>query len=239
MGLFKNVFGGKNGNDNPPPYTDFEEGDYFYCEDDGHYQMFKVLKSEKENGGVHVMMFWETDQKPTPADLPTLPVKAYHAPIAVDGFTNPQFLAKGTVEDGDLIGYLEFVKQTNQVDEIVKYAQKYYKEAYQLTDEKKYDEAIARYSLAIEVMPGFFEAIDNRAFCKMDLGRWEDAIADFEMSLQVEPEGMAAVFSIGECYLKMRNLPKAREYFERGLRIDPNHELSQRFLKKTIELMGG
>lgn len=47
-----------------------------------------------------------------------------------------------------------------------------------LTDEKKLFEAIDSYSKAIDLFPPFFEAIDNRAFCKMDLGMWAEAIED-------------------------------------------------------------
>ena len=36
----------------------------------------------------------------------------------------------------------------------------------------------------LELKTDIFEAIDNRAFCKMDLGLWADAIEDFKLSFK-------------------------------------------------------
>ena len=118
-------------------------------------------------------------------------------------------------------------------------ANELYTKALTLTDEKKYEEAIEYYSKAFEMFPLFYEAMDNRAFVKMDLGRWQDAIDDFQISLSVNPESVLAEFSIGECYLKMKDYLSAKEQFEKALLIDPNDKRSQELLTKTEALLRG
>jgi tetratricopeptide (TPR) repeat protein len=135
-------------------------------------------------------------------------------------------------------GYFEYIKQTQNFDEVVKYANQFYQEAYRLTNEKQYEAAIEQYTRAIDLMPVFYEAIDNRAFVKMDLGRWDEAIADFELSLTVEPDSVLAVFSIGECHYKMKDYATSKGFFERALAIDPAHVHSRAFLIKAKQLLG-
>ena len=221
--------------ENPTPFT---AGDIFYTRHEGGYHVSKLLRFDPDFDAYHVMIFEPLDHEPTAADLPKLEVVMLHVPIDRAGFENPVLLRNSPVTDDDLAGYREYIVQTHQVNELVRLAQDHYQRAYYLGDEKKHEEAIAQYTLAIELIPGFFEAIDNRAFTKMDLGRWEEAIADFELSLTVEPNSVLAEFSIGECYLKMKNIPMAIQQFEKVLKIDPNHALGQQFLAKAKALGG-
>jgi hypothetical protein len=89
-------------------------------------------------------------------------VRVYHAPIDKNGFANPQLFLKTQVQDTDLLGYHEYLKQTKNINEIVSNAKKYYKEAHGLTSQGNHVEAINKYSIAINLLPNFFEAIFNR-----------------------------------------------------------------------------
>jgi tetratricopeptide (TPR) repeat protein len=115
----------------------------------------------------------------------------------------------------------------------------YYQSGLVLTDKKLHDDAIDAYSKAIDLFPQFFEAIDNRAFCKMDLARWNEAIEDFNLSLQVNPNSVLAEFSIGECYFKMKDYQNAKTQFEKAQRIDPSHEAPRLFLDKVNKILNG
>lgn len=232
MGIFSNLF-----SKTPPPPI-FEEGDVFYTQIDGQYHISKLLRHDQPSETYHVLIYQPVNSLPRPENLAALSIMVYHAPIARNGFSNPQLLAKSKVNDNDLLGYREYIRQTNDVDEIVRLAKAYYQAGYALTTAKEHKQAIEKYTLAIELIPAFFEAIDNRAFCKMDMGRWQEAIADFELSLTVHPKSVLAEFSIGECYLKMKDLTRAAEQFEKALAIDPNHKLSIDFLAK-VRAMGG
>ncbi len=225
MGIFNNFF-----SKTPPPPPNFQEGDVFYTHFDGQYHIFKLLRHDIAQKTCHVLIYQPIAQLPVAVQLDRLQVMVYHAPIAQDGFSNPQLLANSKVTDDDILGYHEYIRQTDNVAEIVRLGKQYYKEAFDLSSLKRHRQAIAKYSLAIELIPTFFEAIDNRAFCKMDMGRWQEAIADFELSLTVEPVSLLAEFSIGECYLNMKDAKRAALQFEKALAIDPKHKLSQDFL---------
>lgn len=218
-----------------PNNNAFEAGDIFYTQKEGTFSLFKLIKFDVEFNTYHIIVYAPVDTLPSQESIKDLNILAYHAPIDKNGFSDPILLYKSTLENEDLVGYLEYIKQTGHMDEIVQYASKFYKEAYQLGTEKEHEKAIESYSKAIELIPNFFEAIDNRAFSKMDLARWNDAVEDFELSLKVNPDSFLAIFSIGECYFKSAEYEKAKNYFEQAAVIDPNHNLPKQFLAKTIE----
>ncbi len=234
MSFFKNIFGGDK--DKTPIHTNFQEGDIIYTSEKDKYHISQILKIEGENT-LHIKMFKSVDHLPSVQELDNLKVAIYHSPLSRSGFKNPRLLANKKIEDQDLIGYFEYIKQVNDIDAIVAYAKKFYQEGYELTNANKNDLAIEKYSKAIDLLPNFFEAIDNRAFCKMNLGKWEDAIADFQLSLKTKPNSLLATFSIGECYLRIQNYEKAKAYFEKAVQIDPNHPKPKEFLQATIDLL--
>ena len=119
------------------------------------------------------------------------------------------------------------------LNELLKKANEAYKSGYYLTDEKKYEAALEKYSEAVDIFPLFFEALHNRAFVLMDMGRWEEAIDDFKRSLQVNPEGLAATFSIGECEYRLDNLNEARIWFEKALVIAPDNQIAKDWLARV------
>lgn len=222
-----------------PNNNTFLAGDIFYTQKEGQFNLFKLIKHDAEFKTYHVKIYHPVDALPKMEDLNEVPVMAHHAPIDENGFENPILLGNAPVEEEDLVGYLEYIKQTGNIDEVIQYASNYYQEAYQLSNQKEHEQAIAKYSKAIELIPNFFEAIDNRAFCKMDLARWKEAVEDFQLSLTINPDSFLAVFSIGECFFKLPDYPKAKEYFEQAAVIDPNHALPKQFLAKTLEKMNG
>jgi tetratricopeptide (TPR) repeat protein len=214
----------------------FEEGDIFYSYYGNKYHLYKLLKHDKESNTYHVLCYTDLDRLPKSDELKALEVQIYHTPIDKDGFENPEFLFNELVTAQDLIGYHEFLRQTHSIEFVATTANEYYQRALRLTDEKKHELAIDEYSKAIDLVPQFFEAIDNRGFCKMDLAEWTDAIEDFKTSLSLNPNSLLAEFSIGECYLNLGDGKKAKEQFEKAIAIDPTHQPSHDFLKKAIEL---
>lgn len=214
---------------------EFSEGDIFYTIIEHKYHLHKVLKADADLNTYHVLGYSPMNTLPDPEKTDDLKVFTYHFPIDKNGFENPTLFKKSIVKDEELTGYHEYLRQTQNIDSIIQEATRYFHEGYSLTDQQKHEEAIEKYSRAVNLFPTLYEAIDNRAFCKMDLGRWHDAIEDFKLSLTIHPYSALAEFSIGECYLKLEDPDSAKEYFNRALIIDPEHELSKEFLQKLRE----
>jgi tetratricopeptide (TPR) repeat protein len=216
---------------------EFKEGDVFYTRYDGKYHLYKLLKYDEAAGGYHVMSYKALDELPGKYGIDDLEVSIYHIPMHKESFTGAEFYTHSPVTDDDLIGYYTYLGDDADFEKASMMATELYHEAYMLTNERKYAAAIEKYSKAIELIPEFHEAIDNRAFCKMDLGMWRDAIEDFMLSLQVNPGSLLAEFSIGECYYRLGEFAKAKEQFEKCVAIDPAHQVSKDFLIRTEELM--
>jgi tetratricopeptide (TPR) repeat protein len=215
---------------------EFEEGDIFYSFLDDQYHLFKLLKFDRERSTCHVLCYSPLRELPEETADFHPEIVVYHAPIDKNGFEKPTWLTNQTLTSNDLIGFHEYLRETQPIDVVIGTADGYYKKAYSFTNENHFELAINEYSKAIDLVPGFFEAIDNKAFCKMSLGLWNEAIKDFSQSLSVKTNNLAAEFSIGECYLNLKDFDKAKEQFEKALRIDPTHQASKDFLKKVMKL---
>lgn len=214
---------------------EFTEGDIFYTVIENKFHLHKVLKADADLNTYHVLGYSPMHSLPDPAQSENLPVFIYHFPIARNGFENPVLFKKSTVRDEELTGYHEYLRQTQNIDSIIEEATRYFHEGYALTDQQKLEEAIEKYSLAINLYPTLYEAIDNRAFCKMDLGRWQDAIDDFRLSLTTHPYSALAEFSMGECYLKLGQPDVAKECFTRALSIDPDYAPAKELLQNISQ----
>ncbi|BAV06319.1 Tetratricopeptide repeat-containing protein [Filimonas lacunae] len=213
----------------------FTEGDIFYTVIDNNYHIFKLLVQEYATW--HVMHFAPVTQLPNAEQVDDLEIYGYHAPISATGFNNPVLLAHQPVIAADLIGYHTYLQETLRPEDYIPIAQRYYSTAYEFTNQQLHHEAIDAYSKAIDLLPYFYEAIDNRAFCKMDLGLWDEAIEDFTLSLTQNPESMLAEFSIGECYYKKGEYVKALPYFERAHQLNPQHPAPDTYIQALKALL--
>lgn len=235
MSFLKNLFSGNGDNQNN--ITDFSAGDIFYMKSGNKYNIYKLLVIDADAECYHVLCFSPLDSLPTISSIDNLSIFVYHSPFDKKAFAGASLLTNKAVTSDDLIGYHEFLRQTQDAGFYVRIANSYYKSGLTLTDEKKHVEAIDAYSKAIDLFPQFFEAIDNRAFCKMDLCLWKEAIEDFKLSLEQKPNSLLAVFSIGECYFKLGDLKNAKQQFEIAHNIDPNHKAPIQFLAKVNQLL--
>jgi len=232
MNFLKKLFTSKDKIIDP---TQYSEGDIFYTTVNGKYYLHKMLVIETEFDCYHVLSFSPIDHKPKISDIENLKVIVYHAPFDKKAFRDGTVLTNRNVKADDLIGYHEYLRQTNNPKDYLTLADKYYQSALKLTDENRYSEAIDAYSKAIDLVPSFFEAIDNRAFCKMDTGKWTEAIKDFEQSLIVNQISFLAEFSIGECYFKLEEYEKAKHQFEKTHQIDLSQEAAIKYLAMVNE----
>lgn len=216
----------------------FDTGDIFYTLAAQEYQLFKVVATDPALGAYHVLAYAPQPTLPTEDDLPHLPIQIGHLPISADGFAAPVWLARQPVAARELAGYYTYLQHTQAPAERVEEAIRRFNEGLALSDAQQPQEAIEAYTLAYTLVPEFFEAVDNRAFCRMDLGQWLAAITDFEESLRINPGSDLAEFSIGECYFNLRDYAQAQLHFERALALNPDSELAREFMDK-IAARGG
>jgi tetratricopeptide (TPR) repeat protein len=212
-------------------------GDVFYVMHEGSYQVYKLLASDKAFSCYHVLAYEPMDVLPSARDVARFRISIGHLPIDSAGFDKPVVLGNMRATANELSGYHEYLKQTQPHESYTPLAIAYFNDGLFLTDEQKHEEAIDAYSKAADLVPLFYEAIDNRAFCKMNLGLWEAAIEDFLLSLRVFPDSTLAEFSIGECHLRMKRYAEAKAQFEKALSIDPDHQLSKNFLEHVNTLL--
>lgn len=217
--------------------ADFSVGDIFYTKTDNKFNLYKLLAIDTEFECYHILTYSPVENLPALTDIDKLSIFVYHSPFDKKAFANSTLLTNQSLKANDLIGYHEYLRQTQDPNFYIPIANSYYKTGLAETDQKKHYEAIDSYSKAIDLFPQFFEAIDNRAFCKMDLGLWTDAIEDFKLSLQQNPKSLLAEFSIGECYFKMGDYEKAKRQFEIAHSIDPNHQAPKQFLDKIDAIL--
>jgi tetratricopeptide (TPR) repeat protein len=239
MNLFKNLFSGNNsGNTNPPaPAPQFSPGDIFYIQEDKQYYPYKLLVIDEEFECYHLLRYEPVASLPAPGQVNELEVAVYHSPFDKKAFAGAILLTNTPVVADDLIGYHEYLRQTQEPEYYLPIAKAYYLDGYNLTTEKQFNKAIDAYSKAIDLAPYFYQAIDNRAFVKMDTGNWEEAIEDFKLSLAENPNSMLAEFSIGECYFKMGDYPNAKVQFEKAHAIDPTHKTPIHFLEQVNAIL--
>lgn len=212
---------------------DFVAGDVFYTRADQQYRLFKVVATDPDLACYHVAIYVPQATLPAPAELPGLPLEIGHAPISADGFDHPVWLAHQPLTAHELAGYHTYLQHVQSTGSTIDQAIAYFNDGLALTDAGQHDAAIEAYAKAAGLVPQFYEALDNRAFCFMDLGRWPEAIAGFEQSLQVNPANDLAVFSIGECYFNLRDDAQATAHFEQALQLNPASALAHEFLAKV------
>jgi len=213
----------------------FSEGDIIYISHEEEFYLYKILRIDQATATFHVLVYETQEYMPYEEKTNELPVEIYHAPVDGNAFKEASLFTHSPVTEYELQGYYEYMRQTQSPETISDMAGVLYLEAYDLATEGDFEEAIEKYTSAITLIPNFFKTIDNRAFCKMDLGAWADAIEDFEISLSVNPGAFLAEFSIGECALELNQPEKAKKQFEKALAIDPSSEITKEFLKKAID----
>lgn len=215
----------------------FSVGDIFYIQNGKTYNLYKLLAEDKAFDCYHVLSYQPIAGLPEQEYLEQIDIAVYHSPFSKSTFAGATILFNMPILPDDLIGYHEYLRQTQPPEYYVPIANTYYREGLRLSDAQKRMDAINEYSKAIDLFPQFFEAIDNRAFLKMELGLWKEAIDDFKLSLEQNPNSLIAEFSIGECYLNIGDYSTAKYQFEIAHKIDPSHPAPVQFLEKIKLLL--
>lgn len=88
--------------------------------------------------------------------------------------------------------------------------------------EKRYREAIERFTRALELKPDYDLAVINMAEAYRHLGDDDAALAGFERYLQIDPRDPYVRYQRGEIFLDRGDLARAEQEFREALSVDAN-----------------
>ena len=91
---------------------------------------------------------------------------------------------------------------------------------------KRYNEAIADYSISIELYPKSANTWFNRAEAKKKTSDIPGALADYESCAKLESNNVFVYISMGILHEKLRNYVLAEENFTRAISIKPDYAQS-------------
>jgi tetratricopeptide (TPR) repeat protein len=89
---------------------------------------------------------------------------------------------------------------------------------------RDFEHALAHFTRAIEIDPGFAEAYNQRAIVHFLLEQWDEAIEDCRRTVERMPCHFGAWAGMGHCYAHEGNLADAVRCYERALGINPHLE---------------
>ena len=89
---------------------------------------------------------------------------------------------------------------------------------------QRMDEAIARFSAAIEACDEFAEAWNQRATAYYLMEKYERSVVDARQAVARNPNHFGAWAGLGHCFAHLKRFDEAIEAYERALEINPNLE---------------
>lgn len=92
-----------------------------------------------------------------------------------------------------------------------------------LMKQNKYEEAIEKYSEAIQTVPNAIYYC-NRAAAYSKVGQHEEAVKDAKAALQLESGYSKAYARMGFAYLNMNKYPEAEDCYANACRLDPDNK---------------
>ena len=102
-------------------------------------------------------------------------------------------------------------------------AQDEYRKGLERLAKKDQNGSLSHFMKAVQLFPGYFEALYHQGIVHTNLGQWEKAMQAFEKAIVASGGRYArAVFGIGYVHYLRGNVAEAETAVRRGLEIDPN-----------------
>ncbi|KAI8854405.1 hypothetical protein BC829DRAFT_379888 [Chytridium lagenaria] len=111
-----------------------------------------------------------------------------------------------------------------------------------LMADRKYAEAIAKYTEAIELDPGNAVYYANRAAAYSQSGDHANAVEDAKLAVEADPDYSKAYSRMGHAHFCLGDFKEAVDAYERGLRLDPGNQSMKQSLaaaRNKLDEAGG
>ncbi|MBQ4838622.1 tetratricopeptide repeat protein [Pseudoalteromonas luteoviolacea] len=217
--------------------TLYKEGDIYIKQKD-KWETLKIINVGHDNPDditLHVTFFEHSEKKPTKSSVEKLGVLVGHTTLSIAALAEGwESIGNKPVSKSELGYFYQYLKHNNfqkyahvtgqKVDELIALANIKYKEAYALSEQKKFNEAISLYLEALDIFPPFYEAIDNIAFIFMDNGDCPEALKYFDHSLSINPNNVTARYYMGQCYIQLREYQAAASLYKDTMEQFPDEK---------------
>ncbi|HOY64991.1 MAG: Tetratricopeptide repeat protein [bacterium ADurb.Bin236] len=95
--------------------------------------------------------------------------------------------------------------------------------AYQLTEMKRYEEAIEHYDIAISLRPGDFMATNNKAHVYYEMGKYDKALEIFMSLIKDDPKNSLLYSNVAMCFHNMKKYNDAYIGYMKALELNPKN----------------
>ena len=121
-----------------------------------------------------------------------------------------------------------------------RFADSAYTKGVLLMREGRFHDAVTAFDEALEVRPGFVEAISNRATALSEMTRYEDALEGFNQALAIDAEHAISWNNRANTLAAMKRFEDAVASYDRALQLSPTFlEASDNRLNALFELKRG
>lgn len=110
---------------------------------------------------------------------------------------------------------LKKTEKTVVKEDLVEIVQGLILEGNELFEQKKYEEAVAKFKEIVEKVPELYQINLNIGNCYYEMGDYDSAISCYKAVLEKEPENKDALVSLGNVYLEKGELEKGMELFNK------------------------
>lgn len=120
-------------------------------------------------------------------------------------------------------------------DAAIRASKEFYRQADELYARKKFDAAIEKYTLAIELNPNDYALYNNRGAAYHATREYQKAIADYTKAAELNPYHFSAYNNRGAAYEDIGDIQRAVADYQKALELDPENKLAKDNLKKILK----
>ena len=118
-------------------------------------------------------------------------------------------------------------------------AEKFCNKGLDLTIQQKFDEAIAAFTKAIELVPKYADAYNRRGVAYNWKKDNDSAIADFTKAIELEPNRVELYLNRGSIYfIELQNYELAISDFTKAIELNPKNDFFYRMRARSYDAVG-